>query len=130
MSSDTVIADVAAANQKYLDQHADDNCNSDDELEESEQMQAQAMGRTLLERLDAVDKALLGKWEEDDRRDYSANGEVLDQAVVDRRLDMVRSFAEHLRRMGQSRASLLARLAEPMAEEHWVLDPAYHQQMV
>ncbi|KAJ2232151.1 hypothetical protein H4R99_004388 [Coemansia sp. RSA 1722] len=130
INSETVVADIAAANARYLEQHADDNCNSDDELDESEQTQAQAMHKTLFEKLASVDKLLSEKWAKDEKRDYDANGQVLDQAVVEKRLDMVREFAEHLRRVGQNRATLLARLAEPMAEEHWVLDSAYHQQMV
>ncbi|KAJ2853132.1 hypothetical protein FB639_006591, partial [Coemansia asiatica] len=130
MSSDTVIADVAAANKKYLDQHTDDNCNSDDELDESEQMQAEAMNKLLFEKLATMNRMLLEKWNEDEKQDYAVNGEVLDQAIVERRLDIVKGFAEHLRKLGRNRAALLSRLAEPIAEEHWVLDPAYHKQMV
>ncbi|KAJ1887690.1 hypothetical protein LPJ66_008983 [Kickxella alabastrina] len=128
--TDSDDVDVAAANERYMQQMDADNYGSDDDLGESEETQAGKMKAEMLDRLAAFDKQLLDKWMDADRRDYEVNGEVLDQEVVNRRLDLLKTFALHLRRIGKNRASLLARLTEPMAEEHWVLGPAYHQQMV
>ncbi|KAJ1933632.1 hypothetical protein GGF37_006659, partial [Kickxella alabastrina] len=79
--ADSDDADVAAANERYMEQMDADNYGSDDDLGESEETQAGKMKGEMLDRLAAFDKQLLDKWMDADRRDYEVNGEVLDQEV-------------------------------------------------
>ncbi|KAJ2362521.1 hypothetical protein H4S01_004739 [Coemansia sp. RSA 2610] len=113
-----------------MEQLAEDDYGSDDDLGDSELAQAEKMQTQLLARLANTDEELNRKWLEADQQDYELRGTVLDQDVITRRLELLKTFAEHLRNVGRNRASLLARLAEPLAEEHWMLDPEYHQRMV
>ncbi|KAJ2800618.1 hypothetical protein H4S07_005142, partial [Coemansia furcata] len=121
---------VPAVNALYLRNIAADDYGSDDDLGESEEAQATKMRLDLLDRMQIIDKGLQEEWLEADRRDYEANATVLDHDLVTKRLDTLSAFAQHLRKVGKNRASLLKRLAEPLAEDHWLLDPGSHQQMV
>ncbi|KAJ1903019.1 hypothetical protein LPJ81_003292 [Coemansia sp. IMI 209127] len=123
-------APATAANTDYIRNMNEDDYGSDDDLGDSEATQATKLRASLREGLGDFDKELRDRLLEADRRDYEANGDVLDQKVVSERLQLLSSFASHLRQIGKNRASLLARLANPLAEEHWMLDPAYHQRMV
>ncbi|KAJ2347693.1 hypothetical protein GGH92_003100 [Coemansia sp. RSA 2673] len=121
---------VPAVNALYLRSIAADDYGSDDDLGDSEEAQATKLRFALLDRMKAVDKELQEEWLEADRQDYEANAMVLDHDLVTKRLDTLAAFARHLRKVGRNRASLLKRLAEPLAEEHWLLDPGSHQPMV
>ncbi|KAJ2747855.1 hypothetical protein GGI20_000150 [Coemansia sp. BCRC 34301] len=121
---------IPAVNALYLQNIAADDYGSDDDLGDSEETQAAKMRTALLDRMAAIDRQLAEEWVDADRRDYEANALVLDHSLVTRRLNALGSFALHLRKVGKNRAGLLARLAEPFAEEHWLLDPGSHQQMV
>ncbi|KAJ2580648.1 hypothetical protein GGH95_002479, partial [Coemansia sp. RSA 1836] len=121
---------IPAVNALYLQNIDADDFGSDDELCESEETQAANMRSALLDRMAAIDKELGEERLDADRRDYEANSQVLDHRLVTKKLDMLASFAQHLRKVGKNRASLLARLAEPLTEEHWLLDAGSHQQMV
>ncbi|KAJ1816773.1 hypothetical protein LPJ60_005163 [Coemansia sp. RSA 2675] len=121
---------VPAVNALYLQNIAADDYGSDDDLGDSEEAQATKMRIALLGRMKAVDRELQEEWLEADRRDYEANASVLDHSRVAKRLGTLVAFAQHLRKIGKNRASLLTRLTEPLAEEHWLLDPGSHQQMV
>ncbi|KAJ2356338.1 hypothetical protein IWW50_002743 [Coemansia erecta] len=109
---------------------AADEYGSDDDLGDSEEARACKMHARLLGGLAEANKELDREWLAVDQQDHDKRGAVLDQAVVSRRLGLLKSFAEHLRKVGGNRASLLARLTEPLAEEHWLLDPGSHQRMV
>ncbi|KAJ1960876.1 hypothetical protein GGI12_003560, partial [Dipsacomyces acuminosporus] len=76
--------------------------------------------------MEGADQRLLEQWLVDDQNDYQRNRTVLDQSIVSKRLEALASFARHLRKVGKNRSSLLTRLAEPLAEEHWLLGPNYH----
>ncbi|KAJ2341730.1 Golgi apparatus membrane protein tvp23 [Coemansia sp. RSA 2673] len=121
---------VPAVNALYLRSIAADDYGSDDDLGDSEEAQATKLRFALLDRMKAVDKELQEEWLEADRQDYETNAMVLDHDLVTKRLDTLAAFARHLRKVGRNRASLLKRLAEPLAEEHWLLDPGSHQPMV
>ncbi|KAJ2430458.1 Golgi apparatus membrane protein tvp23 [Coemansia sp. RSA 2531] len=121
---------VPAVNALYLRSIAADDYGSDDDLGDSEEAQATKLRFALLDRMKAVDKELQEECLEADRQDYETNAMVLDHDLVTKRLDTLAAFARHLRKVGRNRASLLKRLAEPLAEEHWLLDPGSHQPMV
>ncbi|KAJ2002109.1 hypothetical protein GGI04_003470, partial [Coemansia thaxteri] len=121
---------VPAVNALYLDQLNPEDYGSDDDLEDSEETQATNLRSALLHRLSAIDSELREQLLEADRREYEENASILDHDLVKMRLDTLSSFALHLRKIGNNRASLLARLAEPLAEEHWLLDSGSHQHMV
>ncbi|KAJ2135448.1 hypothetical protein GGH17_002370 [Coemansia sp. RSA 788] len=121
---------VTEANKAHLQQMANDEYGSDDDLGDSEEAKAGKLHAQLIERLTSSNNKLDREWLEADRQDYEKRGMLLDQAVVTRRLKLLESFAQHLQKVGRNRASLLARLTEPLAEEHWMLDPAHHQRMV
>ncbi|KAJ1748701.1 hypothetical protein LPJ69_006100 [Coemansia sp. RSA 1752] len=121
---------VAEANKAHIQQMANDEYGSDDDLGDSEEAKAGKLHAQLIERLTSSNNKLDREWLEADRQDYEKRGMLLDQAVVTRRLKLLESFAQHLQKVGRNRASLLARLTEPLAEEHWMLDPAHHQRMV
>ncbi|KAJ2661447.1 hypothetical protein IWW48_002430 [Coemansia sp. RSA 1200] len=121
---------TAAANIAYVQAMNEDDYGSDDDLGDSEAVQAAKLRASLQEEMERFDADLAKELLEADRRDYEANGEVLDQEVVAEKLQLLSSFASHLRQISKNRANLLARLANPLAEEHWMLDSAYHQRMV
>ncbi|KAJ2783013.1 hypothetical protein GGI15_002743 [Coemansia interrupta] len=122
--------DVAESNRLYVEQLTADRYNFDDSLEESEEMQATKMTKKLLDKLAANNIQLSAKSAEEEKRDYEEYSDVLDRDIVGDRLKRVRLFAEHLRKVSNNRTSLFARLAEPMAEEHWLLDSSFHERMV
>ncbi|KAI8324605.1 hypothetical protein GQ54DRAFT_302572 [Martensiomyces pterosporus] len=122
-------AGLLAADDKSSDDSSDEY-GSDDDLDDSAETQATKMHAALLKRLADTDKRMLDKWLADDEQDYQANCAVLDQSTVTRRLETLNLFARHLQKVCKNRSSLLTRLAEPLAEEHWLLDPNYHQQLV
>ncbi|KAJ2763871.1 hypothetical protein IWQ56_004698 [Coemansia nantahalensis] len=126
----TAVGDVAAANAACLLAAGEDDYSSGDDINESEEAQAAALRATLLARLAADEASTAQRAADEEQRDYARNGAVLDQTVVARRLDLLRAFAGHLQKVGKHRAAILARLAEPLAEEHWMLSPECHQQMV
>ncbi|KAI9503289.1 hypothetical protein GGI25_002808 [Coemansia spiralis] len=130
IDTDTAQPVTAVANAEYLSQMDEDEYGSDDDLGDSEATQAARMQTVLVERIANTDKEQQERLIEADRKDYEANGEVLDHEIIMKRLQSLSSFALHLRQIGKNRASLLARLAEPMAEEHWTLDAAYHQRII
>ncbi|KAJ2723353.1 hypothetical protein GGI07_002706 [Coemansia sp. Benny D115] len=113
---------------KYLDETPD--ASSEEDESTREHPQAQKLTTQLLDGLSQLEKQLSDQWLEDDVLDYQNNGDVLDQKEVDRKMKLLRDFALHLRRVGQNRSMLLAKLKEPMAQEHWLLEPKYHEQMV
>ncbi|KAJ2520768.1 hypothetical protein H4217_001832 [Coemansia sp. RSA 1939] len=121
---------ATAANIAYVQAMNEDDYGSDDDLGDSEAMQAAKLRTGLRKEIERFDADLEKELLEADRRDYEANGEVLDQEVVAKKMKLLSSFASHLRQIGKNRANLLARLANPLAEEHWMLDSAYHQRMV
>ncbi|KAJ2217588.1 hypothetical protein EV179_000423 [Coemansia sp. RSA 487] len=121
---------ATTANMDYLRNMNEDDYGSDDDLGDSEAIQATKLQASLREELGVFDESLRERLLEADRKDYEANGSVLDQKVVAERLQLLSSFASHLRQIGKNRASLLARLTNPLAEEHWMLDSAYHQRMI
>ncbi|KAJ2489495.1 hypothetical protein IWW37_003958 [Coemansia sp. RSA 2050] len=121
---------VPAVNALYLQSIATDDYGSDDDLGDSEEAQATKLRIALLDRMKTIDRELQAEWLEADKRDYEANATVLDHSLVAKRLGTLVAFAQHLRNVGKNRASLLTRLTKPLAEEHWLLDPGSHQQMV
>ncbi|KAJ2799688.1 hypothetical protein H4R20_004337 [Coemansia guatemalensis] len=121
---------AAEANEAYLREMGDDEYGSDDDLGNSEASQASELQRALEQQLRNTSRELECKQHEAERLDYERNGAELDQAVVSARLQRLDLFSLHLRKVTANRASLLARLAEPLADEHWVLDAASHERMV
>ncbi|KAJ2614210.1 hypothetical protein H4S08_001833 [Coemansia sp. RSA 1365] len=121
---------VMDANEAYLRGMNADEYGSDDDLRTSEATQAKELQSRLCKRLRKADTYLEFKQREAEQQDYERNGAELDQAVVTARLQQLDSFAQHLRKVTKNRAALLARLAEPLAGEHWVLDAASHERMV
>ncbi|KAJ2715146.1 hypothetical protein H4R19_001361 [Coemansia spiralis] len=130
IAGDAAVGDVAEANAAALLAVGGDDYSSGDDLDESEEAQAAALRATLLARLAAAEDSTAQRAADEERRDYERNGAVLDRAVVERRLELLRTFAGHLKKVNQHRAAILARLAEPLAEEHWMLSPECHQPMV
>ncbi|PIA17828.1 hypothetical protein COEREDRAFT_7023 [Coemansia reversa NRRL 1564] len=118
------------ANETYLRGMGADEYGSDDDLGNSEATQAKELQNRLEKCLRKADTELEFKQREAEQQDYERNGAELDQAVVTARLQKLDSFAQHLRKATANRAALLARLAEPLAGEHWVLDAASHERMV
>ncbi|KAJ2550304.1 hypothetical protein EV175_004120, partial [Coemansia sp. RSA 1933] len=121
---------ATAANIEYIERMDEDDYGSDDDLGDTEATRAAKLRSSLHEELANFDNIQRAELVEADRKDYEANGEVLDQEVVAQRLQKLSSFGRHLRQIGRNRAGLLAQLANPLAEDHWMLDPAYHQRMV
>ncbi|KAJ1727833.1 hypothetical protein LPJ61_004370 [Coemansia biformis] len=122
--------DVVEANAASLLAMADDDYSSGDDLGDSEETQAAKLQAALLGRVAAADDDAARRMRKAEQQDYEQNGAVLDHDEVARRLELLRTFARHLQRVGKNRAGILARLAEPLAEEHWMLSPEYHQRMV
>ncbi|KAJ2633686.1 hypothetical protein H4R22_000226 [Coemansia sp. RSA 1290] len=118
------------SNLEYIQQMAEDDYGSDDDLGDSEITWAKKQHTQLHKQLVEADSRLEKQWLEADKRDYEKRGPVLDQSVVSQRLQMLNAFGKHLRKVGKNRAALLARLAEPLAEDHWLLDAQYHERMV
>ncbi|KAJ2847668.1 hypothetical protein IWW36_003735 [Coemansia brasiliensis] len=118
------------SNLEYIQQMAEDDYGSDDDLGDSEETWAKKQHTQQHRQLREIDNRLEQQWLEADKRDYERRGAVLDQSVVSQRLQALKAFGEHLRRVGKNRAALLARLAEPLAEEHWMLDAQHHERMV
>lgn len=130
INSDDREEEASTSNTRYLEKLSSEDYGSDDDLGDSEALQATKLHTQLMDRLAEKDKELLDKWQQSERHDYESNGSVLDHDVVSKKMETLRMFARHLRKAGNNRASLLARLAEPLAENHWLLDPQYHQQFV
>ncbi|KAJ2454004.1 hypothetical protein EV183_001844 [Coemansia sp. RSA 2336] len=118
------------ANLEYVQQMAEDDYGSDDDLGGSEATWAKKLHDQLHKQLVEADSRLEQQWLEADKRDYEKRGAVLDQSVVSQRLQALNDFGEHLCKVGKNRAALLARLTEPLAEDHWMLDAQYHERMV
>ncbi|KAJ1947300.1 hypothetical protein FBU59_001887 [Linderina macrospora] len=121
---------IQAANQAAIARIGSNGYDSDDDIGESEAMQAENLHSSLRDRLAKTDEQLHDQWLQDSERDYAQNASVLDQDIVSQKLEQLKVFAEHLHWAGKNRAGLLARMVEPLAENHWLIEPEFHQQFV
>ncbi|KAJ1935101.1 hypothetical protein FBU59_005490 [Linderina macrospora] len=121
---------IQAANQAAIARIGSNDYDSDDDIGESEATQAENLHSSLHDRLAKTNEQLHDQWLQDSERDYAQNASVLDQDIVSQKLEQLKVFAEHLHRAGKNRAGLLARMAEPLAEDHWLIEPEFHQQFV